>query len=94
MIFLCVGTALSFQAVTRQVFLTLMSLTSVFGMGTGGSSSPLAPTIEFVQTRFIQKPKVFVRFAFMRSYVPSKLNNEKLALATLGQALDRLVLPS
>ena len=46
---LCVGTALSFQAVTRQVFSTLMSLTSVFGMGTGGSSSPLAPTIEFVK---------------------------------------------
>ena len=27
-------------------------------------------------------------------YVPSKLNNENLALATLGQALDRLVLSS
>ena len=59
-----------------------MSLTSVFGMGTGGSSSPLAPTIEFVSSRLSE------------SYVPSKLNNEKLALATLGQALDRLVLPS
>ena len=44
---ICVGTALSSQAVARQVFSTLMSLTSVFGMGTGGSSSPLAPTIYF-----------------------------------------------
>ena len=40
-----VGTALFSRAVTRQVFSTLMSLTTVFGMGTGGSSSPLAPTI-------------------------------------------------
>ena len=40
-----VGIALSSQAVTRQVFSTLMSLTSVFGMGTGGSSSPVTPTI-------------------------------------------------
>ena len=41
----CVGTALFSRAVTRQVFSTLVSLTSVFGMGTGGSSPPLAPTI-------------------------------------------------
>ena len=40
-----VGIALSSQAVTRQVFSTLMSLTSVFGMGTGGSSSPVTPTL-------------------------------------------------
>ena len=39
-----VGIALFSQAVTRQVFSTLMSLTSVFGMGTGGSSSPVTPT--------------------------------------------------
>ena len=41
----CVGTALSSQAVSSQVLSTLVSLTSVFGMGTGGSSPPLAPTI-------------------------------------------------
>ena len=43
--FIHVGIALSSQAVTRQVFSTLMSLTSVFGMGTGGSSSPVTPTL-------------------------------------------------
>ncbi len=37
------GTALSSQAVSSQVFSTLVSLTSVFGMGTGGTSPPLAP---------------------------------------------------
>ena len=41
----CTGIALSSQAVASQVFSTLMSLTSVFGMGTGGSSSLLALTI-------------------------------------------------
>ena len=41
--FFSTGTALSSQAVASQVFSTLMSLTSVFGMGTGGTSSPLAP---------------------------------------------------
>ena len=39
----CAGIALSSQAVSSQVFSTLMSLTSVFGMGTGVTSSPLTP---------------------------------------------------
>ena len=41
------GIDLSFQVVSNQVFSTQMSLTSVFGMGTGGSSSPLTPAILF-----------------------------------------------
>ena len=43
----CVGTDLFSQSVARQVFSALMSLTSVFGMGTGGPSSLKAPTIYF-----------------------------------------------
>ena len=39
------GTDLSSQAVSRQVFSARMSLTSVFGMGTGGTPSPLPPEI-------------------------------------------------
>ena len=35
-----IGIYLSFRVVTNQVFSTQMSLTSVFGMGTGGTSSP------------------------------------------------------
>ena len=42
----CVGTDLSFQSVTRQVFSAQVSLTSVFGMGTGGPSPLIAPTIQ------------------------------------------------
>ena len=34
----CAGVDLSSQVVTNQVFSTQMSLTSVFGMGTGGTS--------------------------------------------------------
>ena len=38
------GIALSSQAVSSQVFSAPMSLTSVFGMGTGGSSSSKTPS--------------------------------------------------
>ena len=41
------GTYLFSQVVSNQVSSAQPSLTSVFGMGTGGSSSPLAPTIYF-----------------------------------------------
>jgi hypothetical protein len=37
------GSDLLSRAVARQVPSTLLSLTSVFGMGTGGSSMPLPP---------------------------------------------------
>ena len=40
----CVGTFLSSRAAARQVFSAQVSLTSVFGMGTGGPSSQSAPT--------------------------------------------------
>ena len=73
---ICVGTALSFQAVARQVFSTLMSLTSVFGMGTGGSSSPLAPTI------YLQGCKLLLEVCPLELcsnvFVPSKSNNENV----------------
>ena len=36
---LCVSNELSFRSVARQVFSPLQSLTSVFGMGTGGPSA-------------------------------------------------------
>ena len=39
-----VGISLFFQAVTSQVFSAPLSLTSVFGMGTGGPSASSTPT--------------------------------------------------
>ena len=41
---LCVRAVLSSRAVASQVFSPLMSLTTVFGMGTGVPSSPLTRT--------------------------------------------------
>ena len=41
---LCVGIDLSSRSVSRQVFSALVSLTSVFGMGTGGPSPLKTPT--------------------------------------------------
>ena len=40
----CVGNELSSRLVSKQVFLPLQSLTSVFGMGTGGPSALESPT--------------------------------------------------
>ena len=42
--FLCVGIELSSRSVSRQVLSPLQSLTSVFGMGTGGPSALKTPT--------------------------------------------------
>ena len=44
----CVGIALFSRAASSQVFSALMSLTSVFGMGTGGPSPPMTPTIYII----------------------------------------------
>ena len=41
----CVGIELSSRAASSQVFSPLQSLTSVFGMGTGGPSAFVTPTI-------------------------------------------------
>ena len=41
---LYVGISLFFRAVTSQVFSAPLSLTSVFGMGTGGPSASSTPT--------------------------------------------------
>ncbi len=42
---LCVGVDLSSRTVSSQVLSAQMSLTSVFGMGTGGPSSIKTPTM-------------------------------------------------
>ena len=43
--FLCVGKYLSYRAVASQVLSARQSLTSVFGMGTGGPSALNLPTV-------------------------------------------------
>ena len=44
--FRSVGIELSSRTVSRKVFSPLQSLTSVFGMGTGGPSAFVTPTIQ------------------------------------------------
>ncbi len=41
----CSGAALSSRVASNQVFSALQSLTTVFGMGTGGTSAPKVPDI-------------------------------------------------
>ena len=48
----CVGIALSSRAASSQVLSALMSLTTVFGMGTGGPSSLKTPTIWTIHPDF------------------------------------------
>ena len=52
---LCVGIFLFFRIVTNQVSSAPLSLTSVFGMGTGGPSTSSTPTMRTVVNRFLQK---------------------------------------
>ena len=51
--FVSVGISLSSQGVATQVFSALVSLTSVFGMGTGGPSLQSIPTNPFLAERSI-----------------------------------------
>ena len=44
----CVGNELSSRSVSRQVFSPQQSLTSVFGMGTGGPSALRSPTVRLM----------------------------------------------
>ena len=90
----CDGVYLSSRAVSSQVFSTLVSLTSVFGMGTGGSSPPSTPSV----SRFLFSEPLFQRY-FLR-YLQNRITifpKVNLSLtqhldSSRGQALDRLVL--
>ena len=63
----CVGIELSSRAASSQVFSPLQSLTSVFGMGTGGPSAFVTPTsfskAESAESR-VQSAEFFQLFPF------------------------------
>ena len=95
------GDDLSSRAVSSQVLSTLKGLTSVFGMGTGGTPSPLSPEIvnafrirNALTLRFpFAHPQNLIPFPLLRSRVlPCAAS--RAAFAFLDQALDRLVLTS
>ena len=53
------GSDLISQAVSSQVPSAQLSLTSVFGMGTGGSSMPLPPEMVYIQYCYCDITNVF-----------------------------------
>ena len=79
---LCVGISLSFRAVTSQVFSAPLSLTSVFGMGTGGPSASSTPTI-----------LLYLFFPYLRSLYHlhgDSCGNRTRVAGVRGRSLNRL----
>ena len=62
-LFLCVSTELSSRTVARKVFSPLQSLTSVFGMGTGGPSAFIALTLSKFPSLKIEQHSFLFRFS-------------------------------
>ena len=83
---LCVGVDLSFQSVARQVFSALVSLTAVFGMGTGGPSPLKTPTIWNYQILLYSIP--FVKGFFQEAEAISLL---KYGTPSGTRTLDTLI---
>ena len=81
------GAYLFSQVVSNQVSSAQQSLTSVFGMGTGGTSASSAPAI-YAQ-------HISLTYSLYPRDAPSKLNNKlrqiRSTIKTCGQALDLLV---
>ena len=76
------GSVLSSQLVSKRVLSALKGLTSVFGMGTGGSPSLWPPEI-FIYLSSFPHPHYCISTFLCYSFAP--------AHASLDQALDRLV---
>ena len=82
------GNDLSSRAVTSQVLSARRSLTSVFGMGTGGTFSPLSP--ETCWIRFVSYPQnLILECGGLRCFL---VQSNLTCIRILDQALDRLVL--
>ena len=75
------GDFLFSQAVTHQVFSASKSLTAVFGMGTGVSSSSLSPEYYFIFVLLLYHISKVLSIMYLKNYI-----------TTLGQDLDLLVL--
>ena len=68
--YLNVSTELSSRTVARKVFSPLQSLTSVFGMGTGGPSAFVAPTLSFFEKKESKETLNNLMFSFPSVSIP------------------------
>ena len=68
--YLNVSTELSSRTVARKVFSPLQSLTSVFGMGTGGPSAFVAPTPTFFEKKVGKETLNNLMFSFPSVSIP------------------------
>ena len=81
--FVCVGAFLSSQAAARQVFSALVSLTSVFGMGTGGPSPQSTPTVHSLERlSIIPQVILFVNTFFEKFFNVFYHQTEKRQIAS------------
>ena len=78
---LCVGDFLSSRAASSQVFSAQVSLTSVFGMGTGGPSPLSTPTILYCYTLL----RVY-------TYLGDPRGNRTPVAGVRGRSLNRLTI--
>ena len=97
-----VGIALFSRAASSQVSSAPVSLTTVFGMGTGGSSPSLTPTLPFIQdayTPYIPPVKAYLQNRITHLYSSDSKKLFKFLYPSFslcfepcfGQALDLLV---
>ena len=90
------GGVLFSRAVASQVPSALRGLTSVFGMGTGGSLLPSSPELLRVRARFVCSA---LSLRFLRSlccfrfHAPSKPHSEKLTSKTSSSVFSSASLP-
>ena len=77
----CVGISLFSRAVTSQVFSAPLSLTSVFGMGTGGPSASSTPTILLY---------LFFTFQWSLYLFGDSCGNRTRVAGVRGRSLNRL----
>ena len=96
----CVGIYLSYRAASSQVLSARVSLTAVFGMGTGVPSPSSAPTMEFFQEpselNKVTLKSVWKEPAAGCGHHTASCQNVFVYICSniVGQALDLLVLSS
>ena len=85
--YLNVSTELSSRTVARKVFSPLQSLTSVFGMGTGGPSAFVAPTPTFFEKKVGKETLNRLRFFVSSSkYSSLKIEQQSIPFKNLRQS--------